>query len=78
MKKVKWAWETLDEHTYRVKVIGGWMVVSESVSGKGNVSITGIFVADRDHEWLPVHPSSEKAQEAVKNEVPELLKAVGK
>jgi hypothetical protein len=54
------------------------MVVSESVSNKGSVSITSIFVPDRDHEWHPIYPANDEAPKAVKREVPELLKAVSK
>jgi hypothetical protein len=72
MKKVTWDWESLDEHTYRVKVFGGWMVVTQLLSGKGNISISSIFVADRDHEWYPVKPSDPIP--LARDAVPELLK----
>lgn len=53
-KKIEWKWEKLDETTYRVKVIGGWLIgfYPNVEKSNKNYSITNvIFILDRDHEW---------------------------
>ena len=61
-KKFDWGWEKLDEYTYRAKVIGGWLVVNEITSTKGNCGNAMAFVPDRDHEWMIVPKQPEKAE----------------
>jgi hypothetical protein len=73
-KKLEHNWERMDDHTYRCKVIGGWLVSHflEKIDEKKkcNVIVTQAmcFVADRDHEWL-ILPSikelNEMASEAI-------------
>ena len=58
-KKIVWCWEVLDQYTVRTKVFGGWLV-SNQVEKKGNISNSLIFLADRDHEWLPIKPITEE------------------
>lgn len=51
MKKILWEPEKLDQLSWRAKVLGGWMVVTEIVSEKGHVSNTSIYVQDQHHKW---------------------------
>ena len=66
-KKIEWQWESLDEATWRAKVIGGWVVLhvkTFAISGKNsavNQSESMQFVADRDHEWHIQAPIQEQA-----------------
>lgn len=58
-KKIEWKLEKLDDHTYRAKVIGGWIVTKAIFHPKGGVTESMVFVADRDHEWeiaIPFDP----------------------
>jgi len=61
-KKIEWQWESLDEATWRVKVIGGWLVLhvkTFAIAGKDKMisqSESMQFVADRDHEWHIIPP----------------------
>lgn len=57
-KKIEWSWEQLDAGTARIKVIGGWIVCS-SISHKGHLALSNVFVPDRDHEWTIVPPMQE-------------------
>ena len=59
IKRTYWNMEELDENSWRVKVIGGWIVYSQITSNKGHVGLTSTFVQDRDHEWqvLPPKPA---------------------
>jgi hypothetical protein len=56
MKKIVWEWETIDKDTSRVKVLGGWWVITKvPVAGK-NLPISSIFIADQHWEWQPIEP----------------------
>lgn len=56
-KRLEWEWEQLDEATWRVKVIGGWLVLHVKtfvVAGKNSSmhqSESMVFVHDPGHEW---------------------------
>lgn len=66
-KKIVWKWEHLDEHTQRVKVLGGWLVmrigvtdVDKNKPGKIVFREGILFLSDRDHEWHPIPPHTEE------------------
>ena len=71
IKRTYWEPEVLDEHSWRLKVIGGWVVYTESVSNKGHVALTSVYVPDRDHEWQIISRPPEFS--VVSNEVPQCL-----
>lgn len=52
---LEWNWDILENnpatHTKRARVIGGWLVHHSTVSTKGLISESMVFVADRDHQW---------------------------
>lgn len=57
VKKIEWKPEMLDENTYRVKVIGGWMLVTNLHSSKGGgVGICSLFISDQHYEWQILEP----------------------
>lgn len=70
VKKVEWKPELLDEHHFRIKVFGGWMVTVSKENNK-SIAFSSIFVPDRDHEWYPYKPEEVKE---VPREIPEMLK----
>lgn len=76
MKKVRWEWETIDQNTKRVKVVGGWLVIYQEISVKGHSTMTSQFIADSSFEWHIIHPVPEVIP--VKEEMPNLLKMVSK
>jgi len=43
-------WESIDRHTDRMKVPGGWIVRSLKVYGEG-CSIHQVFIEDKNHTW---------------------------
>lgn len=49
-KKIEWKREHLEDNTWRVMVIGGWIVYCLE-KGKNNISLASTYVPDRDHEW---------------------------
>lgn len=55
-KKIVWQWESIDEFTSRVKIMGGWLVVHKSAGKKGNFCITSVIVNDTDWQWQPIEP----------------------
>lgn len=58
LKHMPWAWEELDKHAGRVKVIGGWLVHHISFNDeKRHFSESMCFIPDRDHEWVIKQPS---------------------
>lgn len=59
-KKIVWDWEILDANTRRVKVIGGWLIESNWAANKSQISVSTVFVADRDHEWHVIPPHKEE------------------
>ncbi len=46
-----WEKEPIDEWSWRVKVMGGWIVYTEHTSGKGHIALTSQFIKDTYHEW---------------------------
>lgn len=57
-KRIEHTWETMDAHTHRLKVIGGWIVLHETSSTANKaLSESMCFVPDRDHEWTVLPPS---------------------
>lgn len=63
-KRFEWKWEVLENnpatHTKRSKIVGGWLVHHSTVTTKGNISESMVFVPDRDHEWHilpPINPN---------------------
>lgn len=48
--RLEWKWEKLDEYNSRVQVIGGWLL-SNIFESKGKISISNIFVEDKEHKW---------------------------
>ncbi len=76
IKKISWAWEKLDENTYRAKVIGGWVLHHTICDGIASKPITRsesmIFIADSDHQWQivaafdPSNPGTKHTQSTVK------------
>lgn len=66
-KKIEWEREPLDEYSWRVKVIGGWLVYTLVTSNKGGASIHSTFVADRDHEWIIVAKMVEKEKPPIQS-----------
>ncbi len=61
MQKIVWEWELIDLETYRVKVIGGWLVRSRT-----NKTESMTFLSDRDHQWHPCKPPVEEKLQASK------------
>ena len=59
-KKIEWKWESLDAYSYRAKVIGGWILATETLSSKGSAALSTVFIADRDHEWSIAKPLQEQ------------------
>jgi hypothetical protein len=58
-KKIEWKWEVIDEGTRRAKVFGGWIVHTHRRSDMSKTPVFDqalVFIADRDHEWLPSEP----------------------
>jgi hypothetical protein len=52
VKKIEWKPEKLDDNTYRVKVMGGWMVTTIVNSTKGvGIGVNCIFISDQHWEW---------------------------
>ncbi len=49
MKEKELRWEQICEGTSRLKVYGGWMVVTYSERNEGECAI---FVPDPDHRWI--------------------------
>jgi len=45
--------------SWRVKVIGGWIVTQEAITNKGGISVSNIFIADKRHEWTFELPEQE-------------------
>lgn len=63
LKKIAFAWEKLDEATYRAKVIGGWILlhiqhttITDSKKRDMSQCESMVFIADRDHEWQIAKP----------------------
>ena len=52
IKRTEWKMELLDDYNWRIQVIGGWIVYSQSNSNKGHVALTSVFVADPHHQWV--------------------------
>lgn len=66
-KKIGWNWEKIDEHTFRVRVMDGWLVRYDFEHGKGAVSSSMEFVRDSDHGWIITEPfDPSKTYESVK------------
>lgn len=64
IKKIEWKCEILESssasHVKRYKVIGGWILIHQTITTKGNISESSVFVPDRDHLWIiavPFDPS---------------------
>jgi hypothetical protein len=57
-KKIDHVWEAMDAHTQRCKVMGGW-IVSINFAGK---TLSSVFIADRDHEWMVTNLPAAKAE----------------
>jgi hypothetical protein len=57
--KIPWEVENLDEYSWRVAVIGGWIVYSAVESAIGGSAITSVFVKDQDHLWVIRKPENE-------------------
>jgi len=53
-KKIVWDWEAIDDCTVRVRVIGGWWVVTHT-EGKNRMP-SSIFIPDQHWEWEPIEP----------------------
>ena len=54
----------------RYKVIGGWLVVHFTVSGK-NVCESSVFISDPHHEWYVLKPHKENPLEEKANKYKE-------
>jgi hypothetical protein len=72
-KKIEWEWEKLDDSTWRVKVIGGWLVlhvnqiiVTDAKKREIEQRESMVFISDRDHEWTVVAPRALDTQKQVK------------
>lgn len=56
--KLDWIPEVIDERSWRVKVLGGWIVGFIVTGSKGNPSITSQFIPDRNHQWIILKPET--------------------
>ncbi len=69
-KRIEWEWEKLDDHTFRAKVIGGWLVSTEPFTPSTNKQAptnSAVFIPDRDHEWHILEPVSEETAQKSSN-----------
>jgi hypothetical protein len=68
--KVEWKGEMLDEFSSRHAVIGGWIVTQAATSGQlgMGVSLTSVFVADKDHEWTIYKPEEQNNPSVIMEE----------
>ena len=71
-RKIEWKWEKLDEATYRIKVIGGWLVlhtnsiaITDGKNKSTSQSESMQFISDKDHEWT-IAPSMKELEEKAK------------
>lgn len=62
-KRLEWKWESLDDHTQRAQVIGGWLIlrlgvtdVEKGKSGKIVFRESMVFISDPDHMWQILPP----------------------
>lgn len=46
---IEFKWEKIVEDTYRVKVIGGWIVMTDGFKYRGSECM--VFIKDKNHEW---------------------------
>ena len=58
LKHMAFEWEPLDGGTWRVKVIGGWIIRSVSTF-EMTIAESMVFIADRDHEWKITEPKAD-------------------
>jgi len=54
--KIAWEEEYLDNYSWRVAVIGGWIVYTRIENPIGGHALTSCFISDRDHEWIIKKP----------------------
>jgi len=57
-KNIPWERESLDDYTWRVAVVGGW-IVYQIIYAELGCGLTSTFIADRDHEWKIKKPENE-------------------
>lgn len=55
-KKIVWEWEVIDQNTKRVKVVGGWLLIHQTLNGNKAVSESSVFITDQHWEWKPIEP----------------------
>lgn len=72
ISRLVWQAEQLDNHTWRNKVFGGWIVYAEMYSDQGHVALTSTFIADPEHKWI-ILPSNAPEIVALKPVIPECL-----
>lgn len=62
--RIEWEPELLQEHPVgtwvRVKVFGGWIVISTTILPKGEVSESMVFIPDPNHQWTILQPLKEE------------------
>ncbi len=63
-KKFEFKPERIDDFSYRYRVLGGWMVVTENTKRS---AMTSLFVPDRLHQWEVLLP----VQEIVPTDLPQ-------
>lgn len=50
-KLIEFSWQEIARGTLRAKVIGGWIVLSQTISPREYMSESMVFVPDVQHKW---------------------------